>query len=129
MWRIQWRESEYYETKTLEELCNIVDRIHKEHQNKAPVLAVIEKTETGESITIGLGAQYSVINYSPANANPPYLSSVGDFENDDVLEFWYLGHLSEIPHRNCISHELAKDALQYFVKYGKLTQSIKWEED
>jgi len=127
MFKATWAERPEVAIGTVEELDRLLDRIQQENI-PSPVLVTVELQSSGDSLSIGLGRNESVLNFVSGSGNPPYWSSVGEHEEDEAVGFNFMGELSEIPLRHLIPLDLARQALRDFVRTGKLSQIVKWEE-
>lgn len=126
MWRVQWDENDAVDVHTIEELDQLLDRLHQ--SAAAPVLATVEFPQSGDSLTIGLGHAQSVLNFIDGSGDPPYWSSVGKLTADGAVDFLYMGEPTEIPLRRLIGIELARDAIREFAQTGRLSKHVDWEE-
>ncbi len=70
-----------------------------------------------------------MLNFVPGSGDPPYFSSVGDGDGDEVMEFSFMGELSEIPVRNAIPIAVARLAMGEFIETGALSKKVQWEQD
>ena len=127
MFKARWAEKPEIAISTVEELDRLFDELEQEFI-QSPVLLTVELPSSGDSLSIGLGRSESVLNFVSGTGNPPYWSSVGDHEEDEAVGFNFMGELSEIPLRHLIPIELARQAVHDFVRTGKLSPIVKWEE-
>jgi hypothetical protein len=127
MFKARWAERPEVVFGTVEELDRLLDQLQQENI-PSPVLVTLELPSSGDSLSIGLGRAESVLNFVSGSGNPPYWSSVGEHEEDEAVGFNFMGELSEIPLRHLIPLDLARQAVRDFVRTGKLSQKVKWEE-
>ena len=127
MFKARWAEKPEVAIGTVEELDRLLDQLQQENI-PSPVLVTVELQSSGDSLSIGLGRKESVLNFVSGSGNPPYWSSVGEHEEDEAVGFNFMGELSEIPLRHLIPLDLARQAVRDFVRTGKLSQIVKWEE-
>lgn len=127
MFKARWAEKPEVGIGTVEELDRLFDQLQQENI-PSPVLVTVELPSSGDSLSIGLGRAESVLNFVSGSGNPPYWSSVGEHEEDEAVDFNFMGELSEIPLRHLIPLDLARQAVRDFVRTGKLSQKVKWEE-
>ena len=92
----------------------------------APLLGTIEAAD-GATLSIGLGADRTVLNYVGSTLEPPYFTSAGGTSNQPIA-FVFGGTLSEYPGRNAISKALALSAVREFCILGERPRVIAWEE-
>ena len=127
MFKARWAEKPEVAIGTVEELDRLLDQLQQENI-PSPVLVTVELPSSGDSLSIGLGRNESVLNFVSGSGNPPYWSSVGEHEEEEAVSFNFMGELSEIPLRHLIPLDLARQAVRDFVSTGKLSQKVKWEE-
>lgn len=127
MFKARWAEKPELVIGTVEELDRLLDQLQREHTS-SPVLVTVELPSTGDSLSIGLGRAESVLNFVSGSGNPPYWSSFGEHEENEAVGFNFMGELSEIPLRHLIPLDLARQAVRDFVRTGKLSSNVKWEE-
>ncbi|AVT32939.1 hypothetical protein C6361_29645 [Plantactinospora sp. BC1] len=86
--------------------------------------------ENGDTISIALGREVSVLNFTSASKKPPYLASEGrrPRPNDGVVRFVYFGSMTEFPEWQAISSSDALEAVCSFVAAGTLPTNISWSE-
>jgi hypothetical protein len=81
------------------------------------------------TLTVVVGHDRSVLNHVPADANPPYLSSVGDEDEDRPFTFYVQGdHHSELPWHHPIPVAQAREAARTFLVTGTLDDRLRWDE-
>lgn len=126
MFKICWnnQEAPLHSLQAVEEL---LDQLELEFIASKPTLVTVE-LEDGDSLSIGLGKELSVLNFVAANNDPPYFTSAGNLQLDGVISFCYEGELSEFPLKHAVTNEAARAAITHFCLTGKLTSAIKWEE-
>ena len=129
MWKVEWRDDSKHVVATTEELESLLDRLHLEHEDAEPILAVIESQINGDSLAIGLGRPLSVLNFVRGSGDPPYLTSLGTSDEEKTMEFDFMGQISEFPIRNAVPTDTAREAVHEFVKTGGLPRTVRWEED
>ena len=83
---------------------------------------------TGDSLSIGIGSDMSILHFVAASGDPPYYASVGDEDADDVVVFEFRGEFTEYPRRQCIPTDQARQVVREFVDKGTLSRDIRWEE-
>jgi hypothetical protein len=85
---------------------------------------------TGEgSLGVVVGADRSVLNHVPADANPPYMSTIGDQDEDRPFTFYVAGdHHSEVHWRHTVPLAAAREAARHFLLTGRLDERLRWTE-
>ena len=113
---------------SLDDIECLLDEIHcKAFRGEAP-LVTVERQLGGDSLTIGLGRDISILSYISEDNNPPYLVSVGKMQGDEVIVFRFMGDWSEFSIKNGIPIRVARAAMSYFCRTGKLSESVQWEQ-
>lgn len=128
MWKAQWESGNERKGALSSELDALLDNLHSKCEHCRPMLVAVESSN-GDTLTIGVGSELSVLSFVPGSGEPPYLSSVGDRQEQGVKVFYYMGEWTEIPKRKLIPYALARQAMRSFVDSGRLTDDIRWEED
>lgn len=127
MFIVTWSEQE----RPVESVVGVdllLDELHLLFRGTEPTLVSIELIGIGDSLSVGLGCDLSVLNYVRGDQNPPYYTSVGELDADEVISFRFGGELSEYPVKNCIPVDRAREAVKHFCNTGKLMPDIAWEE-
>ena len=122
---VEW-EGQRRVVADLDELDDLLDHIHASTV-AAPVLVSVIRAD-GESLTIGLGRELSVLSHVPADMNPPYRASAGDVEGDELVSYSFQGSYSEFPMTDCVPLADARFALREFAANGTLSARIRWHE-
>jgi hypothetical protein len=86
--------------------------------------------DNGDTISIALGREVSVLNFTSASKKPPYLASEGRPPGscDGVVRFEYFGSMTEFPEWQAISSSDALEAVCSFAAAGILPDNILWSE-
>lgn len=126
MWKVQWSENGETEVASVDELDAVLDGLHNAG---LPLLVVVESSNQGDSLAIGLGRNVSVLNFVCGTGEPASFTSLGLDERDEPVEFNFMGAQSEFPLRNTIPVAVARQALREFIQTGGRTSSITWEQD
>ncbi|MDP9793723.1 hypothetical protein J2S43_002235 [Catenuloplanes nepalensis] len=86
--------------------------------------------DSGDTISIALGRETSVLNYISASKMPPYLVSKGGSPAPDagVVRFGYFGSMTEFPNWQAIPRSDALEAVCSFVAAGTLPENVLWIE-
>lgn len=113
---------------SLDDVECLLDRIHRETFLGEAPLVTVERQLGGNSLTIGLGRDIGILSYISEDGNPPYLVSVGELQGDEVIVFRFMGDWSEFPLRNGIPIAVARAAMRYFCRTGRLSESVQWEQ-
>jgi hypothetical protein len=96
---------------------------------RQPLIAEVTLDE-GDSLSIGLGREVSVLSYVGASRNPPYFSSQGSLRvsGGEGVVFFYYGHLTEFLPSAAVPVEDAVEAVRYFCEHGELSPQLSWVE-
>ncbi len=80
-------------------------------------------------MSIILGGEESVLNYSSANGDPPYFVSLGNAAAKGSFLYDFMGEETEGCTRNLVPYETARNVLNHYVVTGELSKAIAWEEE
>lgn len=130
-WAVRWSRGREIFIKSDVELENVLDDLHSQFlQEPEPVLAEIE-APNGDSLAIGLGREWSVLNFIGASREPPYFTSLGDSEliAEKVAVFRFGDDWTEIPSEHLIPTSIARDAVRDFFQTSKMPGGIQWSQD
>lgn len=129
MLKVQWGPASELQVDSVEQLDVLLDQLDSEHHADEAILVVVESDDSGNTLTIGVGRNLSVLSFVPGSGDPPYYSSVGDEESEELVTFRYMGESTEFPLRKCIPRELAREAVRHFAATGERSDQVSWEED
>lgn len=78
---------------------------------------------------IRLGHPKSALHHVPADADPPYMVTVGPAPEDHTeTDFWYFTHHTPAIERNLISKAAARRGMTWFLEHGTLAPFLSWEQ-
>lgn len=127
MYTISWNAHEEH-FDSAEGVDRKLDQLHEQFRIAEPTLVTVERADSGDSLSIGLGASLSVLNFVRGDKNPPYYRSAGGRDVDEVISFVFGGEWSEYPLRAAVSIEASRAAMRRFCKTGELFEAVVWEE-
>jgi len=127
MFSVSW-DNHTEEVASLNDVERLLDGIHGETFGDEAPLVTVERRPGGNSLTIGLGHDISILSYIPGDNNPPYLVSVGELQGDGIIVFRFMGDWSEFPLKNGLPIAVARAALRDFCRTGNLPESVRWEQ-
>lgn len=128
MYVVQWDDQSERVSSPLD-LDELLDRLDAAFAKSDPTLVVIERSNVGDSIAIGLGRERSVLNHVGASGDPPYFTSRGEDPSEVALGFKFGGEWSEFPTMATVPMEVARQAVRHFCACGELDPAVRWEED
>jgi Immunity protein Imm1 len=127
--KVSWGGGDRDVVNTVEELDALLDRLDAEARRSGFPLDVQLDAGGGSGwLGIVVGHDRSVLNHVPDDANPPYLASSGDEDEDRGFAFRYAGEFSEVHWRHTIPAELAREAARTFLLTGRLDERVNWDE-
>lgn len=111
----------------VESILNTAAHEARDH-NKLNI--VYMTAENGNSLSVVVDSNDTVLNFMYAHLNPPYYVSRGPAPNDDPVLTAFIGleHHTEYPRQWVIELENGMLAIQEFVESGGLPKSIAWVE-
>lgn len=127
MFTVSWDNNDK-QVSSIAELKLLLDALQIYFQANDPTLVTITLGLEGDSLTIGLGRSDSILSFVRGDGNPPYLGSVGDSGDNDIVEFRFGDEWSEFSVRNAIPNRLARMAVEHFCRTGSLSKDVKWQE-
>jgi len=124
--RVVWGEAGEAEVASVEELDVLLDVLHAEARSEPFMADVV--LPSGESMSLGLGSDSTVLNWVSATGEPPYFGSEGDADATGVVVFRYSGAWSEFPSASAISAEDGRWAVREFLAVGHRPPTVTWIE-
>jgi hypothetical protein len=121
---VEWRGGEL-EANSLEQLDVALDHIAADRGGQAPCLVNVY-LENGDSLSIALASEYSMLDFARAGGEEPFMVSLGDRDALGIVELDFQGQLTEYPRWACIPPALARDAIRYFFETGELSPKVTW---
>jgi len=102
----------------------------EEARSKNILGAIIIESENGNSITMVVGGDETVLGFDYGHGNHPYYASKGASERNEPFLTCYLSfqHHTEFPRKNVIPYNDGAKAVAQFVDSGNLPTCISWEE-
>jgi len=121
---VEWGGGEL-EASSLEELDAALDHVAADRSGQAPCLANVY-LENGDSLSIALAFEFSMLDFARAGGEEPFMVSLGDRDARGVVELDFQGQLTEYPRWACISPNLAREAIRHFFATGGLSPKVTW---
>ena len=104
----------------------LIDKLHAIARNGNRVV-LLHSSDYG-TLTIGTGIPLGFIEYMNASATPPYLIAAGNTTNNGgFIEFDSGGTPTQVSTRHCINFEKVVEIAAFFLKNGKLSATVYWE--
>jgi hypothetical protein len=125
--RVVWAEGEAAEIQSAEELDTLLDALHAQAASEPFIAEVV--LASGESLSVGLGSERTVLNWVSSTGEPPYFGSQGDPNATGVVVFRYFGSLSEFPGTSAIPVETGRRAVREFLVAGHRPETFAWAEE
>jgi len=126
MFKVTWGDGEYRSLDTAAD----VDRFLLELWNAladAPSLVEIEREDTGDALSVGVGRGRSVLDYVSGSKEPPYYTTKGELESPEAITFQYGGQASEFPMSSSVSADAARQVVSEFCSTGALSTAVAWQ--
>lgn len=127
MHTISWDAHEEH-VDSLDAVERRLDQLQEKFRSGEPTLVTVVRANTGDSLSIGLGAELSVLNFVRGDKNPPYFTSAGTTNADGAISFRFGDEWSEYPLRAGVSIDRARAAVRRFCETGELSEIVTWEE-
>jgi hypothetical protein len=124
--RVEWGEDDGAWVSSVQELDWLLDDLARTAADKPFVVELI--SHEGDSMSVGLGSEESVLSWVSADGNPPYYASRGNREAEGTVAFFYGGSWSEFPKWSAVPMAEARAVMRQFFQTGERPASIDWEE-
>lgn len=111
--------------RSCDELQSLLRELDRRFAAK-PAMVDVE-SPTGAVLTLGLGAEGSVLSYNEDPDRPPYYASRGKQDGDGTVWFDYQGSASEFPVWQVIPISDALKAAGEFCRTGSQPKIVRWE--
>lgn len=127
---ITWGHDKREVVTSIEQLDTLLDRIEAEaRRRRRPQLVELAGRDGRGTLGVVVGNDRSLLNHTPADNDPPYLTSRGDEDHDQPFTFYVAGdHHSESHWRNTIAKDAAREATHEFLIKGRLDDRVRWDE-
>jgi hypothetical protein len=104
----------------------LIDKLHAIAKNGNRVV-LLHSSDHG-TLTIGVGNPCGFVEYMNASATPPYLIAINNSSNNNgFIEFDSGGTLTPVSTRHCINFDQVVDIVDFFMRSGKLSAAVYWE--
>lgn len=124
---LAWHSAHPEETiESVEQLDRRLDQLDAAYSDEDQILVNISGPLG--YLTIGIGRSLSVLTYSYADNDPPYLISRSTIDDDTPVDYFYFGHHSQFAVGNLIPATVARDAVRQFVRHQALSLQVRWHE-
>lgn len=124
--RLEWGENSVREVGSVEELDQVLDELEAKARDD-PFLVELSRDGDG-SLSMGLGRGLTVLDYVPADLDPPYLQAYAPSAAGGSLWFRFRGEASEFPPRAGVPVDAGRRALRHFLRTGQLATELAWKE-
>ena len=121
---VEWL-GETRNVRSCDELRSLLRELDRQFVEK-PAMVDVE-APTGAVLTLGLGAEASVLSYVEDPERPPYYASRGRQTGDGSVWFDYQGSASEFPIKQVIPTGDALKAAEEFCRTGSQPATVQWE--
>src|SRR5690242_9463626 len=86
MYKIYW-DNDHALSDSVDSVERLLDRLHEYYRARDPTLVTVERAGNGDSLSIGLEANITVLNCVRGDQNPPYYTSSGGTDADETISF------------------------------------------
>ena len=85
--------------------------------------------DSGDTLTIGLGADVGCVQHTGDGGDPPYRMAISEtVEDEGFLEFLAGGTPTPIPRKYCLPINAIEAIATEFVATGERSATVSWEE-
>jgi hypothetical protein len=127
LWELRWDRDKAERVNSIGDLERKLDRLSAEYGGDRAIIAHLISPK-GETLSVGLGKELSVLNYA-APEGWPAMTSRGDRTGSETIIFGVSGEVTELPIQCAIPFDLARRAACDFFVSGKLPEYVQWEDD
>ena len=122
---VEWSEG----TRTVISCDAVSDLLHELDRKFAERPALVDiVAATGAVLTVGLGAEASVLSFAESPERQPYYASHGsNGDGDGTIWFDYYGSPTEFPIEQAVPVSDAMKAAEEFCRTGSRPSTVKWE--
>jgi hypothetical protein len=108
------------------ELREVLSELN-ESAKRGPYIADVT-IRRGDTLSVALGRDVSVLSFVSSTLDPPYFASKGRSPRagDGFIDFLYHGAPTQFPEWQAIPYEAAVDATCLFVSQGTLPAVVDW---
>jgi hypothetical protein len=124
--QLLWGESETAVVESIDELDHRL-AVLTEEAKKRPFMAELIATN-GNSLSMGLGREETVLSWVPANNDPPYYASKGNPNAEGTIVFYYSGDWSEFPRWSAVPVPAGWATMREFFQTGERPSTVEWQE-
>lgn len=119
-----WAETHSVSVESEDDLVEELSRLQVRFESRP---AIVDLTlADGQTLSVGLGREWSVLSLMP-DREPPYYASVGDNRASGSIWFDYFGSPSEFPMTQAVRGEVAIDAMRRFLATGGRPTNVLWQ--
>lgn len=125
--KVLWGDALYERTVASEvELREALNELNDSAKREPFIADVI--IQSGDTLSIALGRDVSVLSFTNSSLDPPYFASKGrpPRVGDGVVEFLYHGAPTQFPAWQAVPHVVAVEVVCLFVTQGVLPAVIDW---
>ena len=124
--QLLWGESETAELESVGELEQRLAVLTEEAMAR-PFMAELIAIN-GNSLSMGLGREETVLSWVAASNDPPYYASKGNPKAEGTIAFYYSGDWSEFPRWSAVPVPAGLATMREFFQTGKRPSTVEWEE-
>lgn len=125
---LSWGDDEKAPIRSVQELDERLDALDRQAEASQPFIAELVRPD-GAVLSLGVGREYSVLNYSASPDPPYYTSHSADGGEAATVVFYYYGHESEFPGDAAVPMSDAREAARRFFVDGQRPDNLDWQQD
>ena len=117
------------EVHSIEELDSTIDHAAEHARSEGRPNIILIETANGNSLTIAVGADETVLCFNYGHNDPPYFVSQGNSDADYPVftAFVAMEHHTEYLRRNVIPLDIGRAAVREFLGEADLPKIVRWE--
>ena len=127
-WNLRIDKSNEEDITSSEQLKNKLFSYNSQFKERPTLVQLV--APDGSVLSIGVGAEKSLLNYIPSTGWPACTSISDLCENEDgIIQFYIWDEITELQTRHCITFEEAVSVALHFYETEELSDLIEWEDD
>ena len=120
--RVRWERDSEAVVATADEFDKLLDRLAAECGPDSRIITTVDGPG-GQSVYFGIGGDLGFVS----SCEVPYLTTVGNPEDEGVEVYFFCGHETEIQKRHLVPWRVARRVVREFFDSGRLASDQTWE--
>lgn len=122
-----WVRGEQVQFQTVEQVEGFIDQQEQKAKSEGVLQTIQVSAEDSSCMLITVGGNISYTQYYSVNSRPPIVTAIGAYDDNTLIEFEFMGELSQIEKRYWIPIESARNAMTHYLVSGT-RPSLYWND-